>query len=92
MPTKLTKILSYGERVNFHVMMLRRLLKNHHKTFYRYCPYFEIHGSECGICLKFIGIENFPDCPCTILGPEEAIKRTKEKLNNYIPYKRKSLI
>ena len=90
MSTKLSNILSYGERVNFHVIMLRRMFDKYPEIIRNRCPYGEIQGNECEICTSFIGIENSPDCPCTILGTEKAIRRTKEKLSNYIPYKRKS--
>ena len=91
MATKLTNILSYGERVNFHVIMLRRMFEKYPKLFYGLCPYEEVWGEECEICLEFIDIEDYPDCPCNILGKEEAKRRTLEKLDNYVPFKRSKL-
>ena len=89
MATKLTNILSYSERVNFHVIMLRRMFRKYPSSFDKHCPYKEVWGNECGICLEFIDVDDYPDCPCVILGKEEAKRRTLEKIENYVPFKRR---
>jgi hypothetical protein len=55
-----------------------------------HCPYDEILGSECVICLNFIDLSDHSLlCPCFRLGKAEAKRRTLEKIKNYVPFKRR---
>jgi hypothetical protein len=37
----------------------------------------------CSICTGFIGLSSSAWCPCTQLGPKEALRRTREALADY---------
>ena len=89
--TRLTDILSHGERINLHVNLLRRMFEKFPFDIEFHCPYDEVWGSECVICLNFIDLQDTPDptCPCHVLGITEAKCRTLEKIKNYVPFKRR---
>ena len=94
MTTRLTDILSHGERVNLHVNLLRRMFEKFSDSICSRCPYDEVWGDECEICQDFIDLYDrwtIPTCPCHVLGVTEAKRRTLEKIENYVPFKRRKI-
>lgn len=82
--------------LELHILKLKRMLRIKHTPVKMMCPAkpnFMLgedkpddhwktsieHKAPCTICKDFIGVEG-QGCPCMMLGEEEAIKRTREKL------------